>query len=492
MKHLIAKTLLFLFLFTIFTSTPLAQAQNQKFVPDRILIKFKKEPSVNTFKQMLTLNGAQSAGSASQLKIKILKVHPSKLESMISKLRKDSNVEFAEKDWIAEPSLATGAPNDPYYTGGYEWHLSKINAPNAWSLSTGSATTPIAIVDTGVDLTHPDLSAKIIQGYNIYANTNDPSDDYGHGTAVAGTAAALSNNGLGVAGISWQSPVMPIKISDPTGFATYSDMAKGIIYAADHGVRVINISFGGRTASSTLQNAVSYAWQKNALVIAAAGNDSSSTVSYPAACQYAVAVSATLSDDTFASFSNYGNQIALSAPGKGIYTTMKGGGYGSWYGTSFSSPVVAGVAALVLSLNPQLTNVQVVDILEKTADDLGAVGYDVYFGYGRVNAYRALQQASITAPPPVDTTAPLVAITSPTSGSLVSKTTYINVSASDNVGVTQVKLYIDGSLVYTSSNSKFTYTWNTTYVSRGTHTLQAFAFDAVQNKGSSAIVSVKK
>jgi subtilisin family serine protease len=285
---------------------------------------------------------------------------------------------------------------------------------------------------------------------------------------------------------------MPIKISDSTGYATYSDMAKGIIYAADRGVRVINVSFGGRTSSSTLQNAVTYAWQKNAIVIASAGNDSSSTVSYPAACQYAVAVSATLSDDTFASFSNYGNAISVSAPGKGIYTTTRGGGYGSWYGTSFSSPVVAGVAALILSLNPFLTNVQVVDILQKTADDLGTVGYDVYFGHGRINAYRALQQASITLPPPADTAAPTVAITSPTTGSLVSKRTYIKVSSSDNIGVTQVKLYIDGSLVYTTTSSTFTYSWNTTYAAKGTHTLQAFAFDAAQNKGSSAIVSVKK
>jgi subtilisin family serine protease len=171
---------------------------------------------------------------------------------------------------------------------------------------------------------------------------------------------------------------------------------------------------------------------------------------------------------------------------------MKGGGYGSWYGTSFSSPIVAGVSALILSLNPQLTNAQVVDILKKTSDDLGIYGYDIYFGYGRVNAYRALQQAEVTLPPIGDTTAPIVTITSPTSGSLLGKKTYVNVSASDNVGVTQVKLYIDNSLVYTSYSAKFTYTWNTAYIAKGTHTLQAFAFDAEQNKGTSAIVSVKK
>jgi thermitase len=387
------KNLVFLFLAFIFIlASQSSEAQNQRFVPDRILLKLKKEPSENAFQEILKLHGAQSLGTTPKLKIKILKVPAEKLESTILKLQKNSDVEFAEKDWMAEPSLFV-SPNDPYYTAGYEWHLNKINAVNAWSLSTGSTAIPIAIVDTGVDLKHPDLASKIIQGYNIYANTSNPSDDLGHGTAVAGTAAALSNNSLGVASISWKSPLMPLKISDPTGYATYSNMAKGIIYAVDHGVRVINISFGGRTASSTLQNAVNYAWQKNAIVVAAAGNDSS-TVSYPAACKNTVAVSATLSNDSFASFSNYGSAIAVSAPGKGIYTTMKGGGYGSWYGTSFSSPIVAGVAALILSLNPQLTSAQVVDILKKTSDDLGSTGYDVYFGYGRVNAYRALQQTA--------------------------------------------------------------------------------------------------
>ena len=485
------KFLLSFFTYILFLSTQTGEAQNQKFVPNRILIKFKKEPSTGNFKKILELIGAQHAGTTPKLKVKILKIHPLKLNSVLSQLKKDSNVEFVEKDWIAEPAQALTSPNDPYYTNGYEWHLNKINAINAWSLTTGTTSVPIAIVDTGIDLTHPDLSSKIIQGYNVYANSSDPSDDLGHGTAVAGTAAALSNNALGVAGISWQSPLLPIKISDPTGYATYSDMAKAIIYATDRGARVINISFGGRTASSTLQNAVNYAWQKNSIVIASAGNDSS-TVSYPAACQNAVAVSATLSDDTFASFSNYGNSIAISAPGKGIYTTVKGGGYGSWYGTSFSSPIVAGVAALILSLNPQLSNSQVVDILTKTSDDLGSAGYDIYFGFGRVNAYRALQQAAITVPPPADTSAPSVAITSPVSGTILSKTTYVKVSSSDNVGVTQVKLYIDGSLAYTSSNSTFTYTWNTNYLPKGTHTLQAFAFDAALNKGSSTIVSVKK
>ena len=144
MNSFVFSLLTFAFAFTI----QAAETQKQKFVPDRILVKFKKEPSLYSFKQMLKSSDAQSAGTASELKVKILKVHPSKLESTLATLLKDSNVEFAEKDWIAEPSLSTSSPNDPYYTGGYEWHLSKINANTAWSLSTGSISTPIAIIDT--------------------------------------------------------------------------------------------------------------------------------------------------------------------------------------------------------------------------------------------------------------------------------------------------------------------------------------------------------
>jgi subtilisin family serine protease len=203
-----------------------------------------------------------------------------------------------------------------------------------------------------------------------------------------------------------------------------------------------------------------------------------------------VAVTATQSNDALASWSSYGPHVAVTAPGVTIWTTNRDGNYGAWSGTSFASPVVAGVAALVASVNPALTSDEIVDILKSTADDLGTAGFDEYFGYGRVNASRAVQAAQGSLP--ADTTAPVTQITSPTTGATVSGTVSIAVASSDNVGVTRVDLYIDGKFYKTSTSTSAVFSWNTKNVKRGTHTLQSFAWDAAGNMGSSAIVTVKR
>jgi subtilisin family serine protease len=187
--------------------------------------------------------------------------------------------------------------------------------------------------------------------------------------------------------------MMPLVVVDENDLAAYSDIAEAIQYAADRGVRVINISIGGAVPSSTLQSAVDYAWSKGALIFASAMNTSSSDPYYPAACNHVMAVSATDGNDRLASFSNYGNWIAIAAPGVSILTTVNGGGYAYWFGTSFSSPIVAGVAALSLAVNPALTNAELVTILEKSADDIGPPpGYGASF-WGRVNAFNAVSAA---------------------------------------------------------------------------------------------------
>ncbi|MBT1077344.1 S8 family serine peptidase, partial [Geobacter grbiciae] len=188
--------------------------------------------------------------------------------------------------------------------------------------------------------------------------------------------------------------------------------------AADHGVRIINLSYGGSTTSSTLQNAVNYAWNKGAIVFASAANYNTSTPYYPAACTNAVSVSATDANDAKASFSNYGPTIDIAAPGVSILTTANGGGYASVSGTSFSSPIAAGLGALILSVNPTLTNAQVVDIITRNADDIGTPGFDQYFGYGRINVLKSLTAAQ-SAVPVSDATAPTASITSPTNSSTV-------------------------------------------------------------------------
>ena len=231
-------------------------------------------------------------------------------------------------------------------------------------------------------------------------NSGYTGDQLGHGTAVTGALAAATNNWAGVAGVTWQNPVMPLVAIDSAGYASYSNIAAAIQYAVDHGAKVINLSLGGYTSSAVLQGAVDYAWNHGALVVASAMNEGSQQPSYPAACNHAVAVSATNEGDSRASFSNFGSWITLSAPGNNILTTNSGGGYGYWYGTSLAAPLVSGVAALAFAVNPGLGAQGVLTALERGADDLGQPGFDVNFGWGRLNAYRTVMAALGGAPAP--------------------------------------------------------------------------------------------
>ncbi len=287
-------------------------------------------------------------------------------------------------------TITRNLPNDTYYNSN-QWGPQDIFAPQAWNITTGSPNVIVAIVDTGVNYSHPDIMANYDpRGYDHINNDPDPMDDNGHGTHVAGIAAGVTNNGVGIAGIS-QSKIMAEKVLDSAGSGSYSAVANGIIHAADNDAKVISMSLGGPFSSYTLQNAVNYAWKKGVLIVAAAGNDNSGKISYPAAYSNVIAVSAIDPGDNFAYYSNHGKKIELAAPGTNIFSTYQGG-YASLSGTSMATPFVSGSAALVLSKNGGLTNSQVRNILDNSAVDLGARGRDAYFGYGKVNPYGALLQ----------------------------------------------------------------------------------------------------
>ena len=225
------------------------------------------------------------------------------------------------------------------------------------------------------------------------------ADDYGHGTHVAGIAAARINNGIGIAGMAGGATIMPVKVffPPPNVIGTYEDLIRAIVYATDNGARVINMSLGASSYSRGEEAAVDYAWDHGAVVVAAAGNTGRETYHYPAAHPNAIAVAATTASDTRAGFSTYGDFVDVAAPGSSVFSTLMSGGYGNMSGTSMATPHVAGLAALLLSLNPQLTNTQVRELIETNADDLGASGWDKRFGHGRINARKAL---AAVAPPP--------------------------------------------------------------------------------------------
>ena len=459
-----------------------AQAHNNsKPVAGQILCQKRNNLDAQTAERALAAHGATVHARISQIGVFVLNVPAQAADAISRNLEKDGVCTFVEPDVAAHGGSVT--PNDPSYSS--QWHLPAVDAPDAWALTTGSASVPIAMVDSGVDSTHPDLAGRVIGGWNFVTNSSSTADDLGHGTATAGTAGAAANNAIGIAGLAWQNPLMPIVVLDSTDYATYSNIASGITWAADHGARIINVSIGGSTASSTLQSAATYAWNKGAVVFASAMNNSTSSPYYPAACDNVVAVSSTEPGDTFSGFSNYGSWIDLSAPGDNIVTTSAGGGYAAWYGTSFSSPLAAATGALMLSVNPSLSASQIVSLLESSADDLGAPGWDQYFGAGRVNAYKAVSAA--LAAHTSDVTPPTITISSPTSGAVVSGTVSVTGVASDNVGVASTSLFVDGQLMASCGTSTWSCGLNTLSLSNGSHALTVTAYDAANNSASANV-----
>jgi len=315
---------------------------------------------------------------------------------------------YVEDDFKAARIAFT--PDDPYFSD--QWAPQEMHAPFAWDLTLGSRDVVVAVVDTGVDYDHEDLAANMWTdegghyGYDFVNGDNDPMDDQNrlqdsfgicrddpiyHGTHVAGIVGAVIDNSRGIAGLA-QVRLMAVKVLDDCGLGYMSDIALGIRYAADKGADVISLSLGG-ISSTALRNAALYAWNKGVLLVAASGNDGGA-VSYPAAYPTVVAVGSVDRSLILSSFSNYGSQMELVAPGEDIMSAMRIAPYYQMHsGTSQAAPQVAGVAALVLSRNPSLTNSEVREIMNSTATDLGDTGWDNEYGHGLVDAYGAVRAA---------------------------------------------------------------------------------------------------
>jgi thermitase len=309
----------------------------------------------------------------------------------------------------------SATPNDPRFNETYGFI--KVQAREAWDRTTGSRNIKVAVIDTGVDYNHPDLSANVAPslGHDFVNNDTDAMDDHGHGTHCAGTVGAVGNDGIGVAGANWLVTIIPIKVLGADGSGTNAQIAAGVDHAVAKGAHVISMSLGGPGASSTLEAAIRRASNAGVLTIVAAGNESTNndvTPSYPAAFSipHMLSVAATDINDQLASFSNFGTGTTqISAPGVGILSTVPGGGYDSWDGTSMATPLVAGVAALTLSAQPGLNATQLRDILLNTSDSIVGLTSAVQKGR-RVNANNAVAQALGTTPlppgPPADQPAP--------------------------------------------------------------------------------------
>ncbi|MEM4700794.1 MAG: S8 family serine peptidase [Candidatus Bathyarchaeia archaeon] len=309
------------------------------------------------------------------------------IPSIVHKVKATGLAEYVEPNMKFQTQFV---PNDPYWS--LQWGPQKLEADWAWNTTVGDNSVLVAVLDTGIDYNHPDLNPNYIPwGYDWVNNDSDPMDDHGHGTHVAGIIAAALNNGIGIAGLA-QVGVMAEKVLDNLGAGFDSWIANGIIDATDKGAKIISMSFGGYFSSETLHNAVKYASAHGVLLIAAAGNNAANAPLYPAYYEEVIAVAATDQDDSPADFTNFGPWIELSAPGVSIYSTFSGNTYRYASGTSMATPHVAGTAALILSRFPQFTRDQARIHLRRVADDLGAPGFDIHYGFGRVNAKTAVEQ----------------------------------------------------------------------------------------------------
>jgi subtilisin family serine protease len=456
-----------------------ATAPAAQFVPGELLVKFQPGTAPVAREGLLAEQGLAEKGQLAALDVHLLAVPAGQELTLAKVLAANPLVAYAEPNYLVDvaipalwdvstakalpPALADEAgrpipvemagmaeaalsPNDSLYAT-YQWNLNNVGqlggtpgadiaAPAAWNLSTGSSSVIIAIVGTGLDLTHPDLRDKIVPGYDFVNNDDDPSDDCGRGTWTAGIAAAMTNNGEGMAGVSWGARLLPVKVLGMNGdtlVGTLYNLAEGITYAANQGARVIDLDVIC-TYSLAVQTAVNYAYSHGAVLIAP--TTSNPTYMYPAACDHVLAVSATDWNDAHLNWSGQGSfdhMDLVSAPGEFILGTLwRGTGWAyrvwnGWNGTacvppnmlpvpraSGASAHVAGLASLVLSVHPEYTPDQVMQAIEQGADDLGAPGWDPLYGHGRIDAYRALSGAPArTATPTRPSTATPTATRTP-------------------------------------------------------------------------------
>jgi len=356
--------------------------------PTRLVVQFEKGTSPSEVALVHRQAGGKVEGLITKIGAQVVTVPAERGASSLRAYRLHREVRHVEIDSLAQ---AVDLPNDPYFDE--QWGMTKVQAPQAWSLTQGNAGICIAILDTGIDMEHPDLAGKIVASINFSDSDTADANGHSHGTHVAGIAAAATDNGIGVAGMGHDSSLMNVKVLGDDGCGYYSWVAAGIIWAADNGADVINLSLGGSSPSSTLQQAVDYAWSQGVVVVAAAGNNGNSSPFYPAYYASCVAVGGTDSGDSLKSWSNHGDWVDVAAPGS-AYSTLPDALYGYKAGTSIASPHVAGLAGLVFSVTTDINgngmlNDEVRTRIETTCDD---VGIDVAFG--RINAYRAVQAFS--------------------------------------------------------------------------------------------------
>lgn len=404
-------------------SQPVGKPSGPKYSSEKILVKFKPDLSIQSTESILLAYQPREFKLIPKVNVYVVKVgEGNSVEGTLAALRNNPDVLYAEPDYKLR---LAAQPNDQLFR--YQYALynpggileipgsptgklrADIKVTGAWDFAKGDPDLLIAVLDSGIDYTHPDLASKVIStGKDFVNDDNDAYDDHWHGTHVAGIIGAATNNTEGIAGVAWNCRLLPVKIISAEGEGDYSDLIAGLIWAADYAsgsakVGVINMSVGGDEPSSALEAALEYAFNKGIVLVAAAGNDGEPGVLYPAAYdQLCLAVSASDYNDQVTDFSNSGSEIDVAAPGVWVLSTIPVAQTDPGYlpyafatGTSMAAPHVAGFAALIKASKPWLSPADIMKLIKYTPDDIGISGLDDYAGYGRINTERALSPFKI-------------------------------------------------------------------------------------------------
>ena len=511
----------------VFLSAVATASVVPSFAPDHIIVKlhegvhpasvFSNQPYVASSQPLIK---GQVALSGLADRLHIVTISPFAMSAVLQALNSNPAVEYAEPDFNL---FATLAPNDPSFSS--QWGLNNtgqsggtpdadIDAPEAWDVTTGTGAVKVAVIDTGIDYTHPDLAVNIwtnpgeiagnnidddqngyiddIHGYDFANNDGDPADDNSHGTHCAGIIGAIGNNAIGVAGVDWDVHLIALKFLNASGSGLTSDAIRALDYAVLMGAKVSNNSWGGGGFSSSLSQAITSAANSGHIFVAAAGNNGANNdiaPFYPASYSNnnIVSVAATDRYDQLASFSNYGlTSVDLAAPGYSIYSTVpvSMGSYAYKSGTSMATPFAAGAFALLYDTHPTWTYSQIINQVLSSADPLSSLAGKAATG-GRLNVFAALTGF-------FDNNPPITSITSPASGTTYAsaQTITISASASDNVGVTKVEFSDGSNLVSTDPSAPYPHGWSFPASNNGTHIWTTKAYDAAGNSGSSAAVNL--
>ncbi len=357
---------------------PINNEINENNKSNEWIIKWRNDYHLDMLEQVSILDWLPSQG------IMRVKLNDSiNVNEWINQWKDNPEIEYIQPNIVYNIS---DIPNDKYYQDQY--YLQQIKAEKAWE-EVSSKEIIIAVLDTGIDISHPDLQGKLIDGVNILNKNNLPIDDNGHGTNVAGIVAAISNNSVGISGITRNTKIMPVKVLDKDGKSDSFYVGQGIRYAVDNGADIILLASGETVYTPFMTEAVDYAEENGVLIVAATGNKGTE-LDYPSALPNVLSVGAVDRNDNYLEYSNYGQQLDVVAPGEGIFTTNLGGGYTSNSGTSMAAPQVAGLAAILYQKYPDLRPGEIADIIRFSADDVGEPGWDIRTGYGRINVENAL------------------------------------------------------------------------------------------------------